>query len=118
MIRRRHRGENLHYINVILVLVRLSKYLDTSSKLGLSINLSFQLEHIHRRKEEGRRRRVRREQCGRQFILPGADGRASELRPVVRAALPAAVGLPAATGALPASPAPLAAVSQLLLAVL
>lgn len=78
--------------------------------------LPFQL---NRRREKEGRERDRRE-CFRrvqQLLLPDAAGRRAGLRPAVRAALPATVGLSAATGALPTPPArALAAVSQLLLA--
>lgn len=49
----------------------------------------------------------------RVLVLPDAARRGAVLRPVVRAALHAALGLPAA--ALPAPRAPVAAVPQLLL---
>lgn len=45
-----------------------------------------------------------------QLVLPSAGRRGAVLRAVVRAALPAALGLPAAGRALPASPAPVASV--------
>lgn len=69
-----------------------------------------------RAEEEGRQHGLRPERRRlQQRLLPAAHRRSAELRPVVRAALPAALGLPAAAHALPA-PAPLAAVPQLLLA--
>lgn len=61
----------------------------------------------------GRGVRPRRDEQ-RVLVLPDAAGRGAVLRPVVRAALHAALGLPAA--ALPAPRAPVAAVPQLLLA--
>lgn len=76
------------------------------------------LQHMRGHQKEGSEHAVgeRNYDERRQQLLPDGARHGAVLRPVVRAAaLPAALGLPAAARPLPAPPPPVATVPQLLL---